>query len=402
MRIPATRSEIFWPNSIPPPPGFAPWPKHHLDGVGLAEVVGVHPVPRRKVLVHQVLALAAFLGGHAAVAGGGRRADRTGAATQCLLRGPRQRTERHAGDGYRNVEVQRLFGVPGAEHHVGVAAFAVALQWITRHRRAEEQQIVEVGERPLGTPAADVVDAGFGGALDRGDGGPVECRGFAKAQASAVVCVVISSCRVVDVEVVKRSGPTRTGCSRGVVVPETCRLEQSPELLVMFGAHLLGDAVRAQRRDLTAHVDPGLVDRVTQCVARIAAHHQAAGLGHEGAHVPDVAADDDVDALHRDATPRCGIAVDDQQSAVCGRAGGLGRVALDPHDAAHHVLGDAGACVAVDDDLGLLVHARGVVADVPDDGHLDGGVAARPRRCARPRGGRSRTRPEGSVRAGPR
>jgi hypothetical protein len=46
-----------------------------------------------------------------------------------------------------------------------------------------------------------------------------------------------------------------------------------------------------------------------------------------------------------------------------------------PHRAAafpaHHVLGDAGARIAVDRDLGLLVHARGVVADVSVDGHLD-------------------------------
>ena len=25
-RISATRSEIFWPSSMPPPPGLAPWP----------------------------------------------------------------------------------------------------------------------------------------------------------------------------------------------------------------------------------------------------------------------------------------------------------------------------------------------------------------------------------------
>ena len=83
---------------------------------------------------------------------------------------------------------------------------------------------------------------------------------------------------------------------------------------------------------------------------------------------PTFAADDDVDALHRDAAPRSGIALDDQQPAVRGGARGLRRVALDPHGAAHHVLGDAGARVAVDGDLGLLVHPRGVVADVAVDG----------------------------------
>ena len=65
--------------------GFGALAEHDLDGVGLAQVVGVHPVARRQVLVHQVLALAALLGRHAAVAGGGRRADRAGAAAQRLL-----------------------------------------------------------------------------------------------------------------------------------------------------------------------------------------------------------------------------------------------------------------------------------------------------------------------------
>jgi hypothetical protein len=26
VRMAATRSEIFWPSSMPPPPGLAPWP----------------------------------------------------------------------------------------------------------------------------------------------------------------------------------------------------------------------------------------------------------------------------------------------------------------------------------------------------------------------------------------
>ncbi len=38
---------------------------------------------------------------------------------------------------------------------------------------------------------------------------------------------------------------------------------------------------------------------------------------------PHVAADHDVDTLHRDAAPRSGIAFDDEQTAVRGRSGGL-------------------------------------------------------------------------------
>ena len=73
--------------------GLGALAEHDLDGVGLAEVVGVHAVARRQVLVDEVLALAALLGRHAAVAGGGRRADLAGAAAQRLLGGPGQRTE---------------------------------------------------------------------------------------------------------------------------------------------------------------------------------------------------------------------------------------------------------------------------------------------------------------------
>jgi hypothetical protein len=45
-------------------------------------------------------------------------------------------------------------------------------------------------------------------------------------------------------------------------------------------------------------------------------HHQIARLRHEGRHVADVAMHDDVDALHRDAAARRGIALDDQQPAA--------------------------------------------------------------------------------------
>ena len=196
--------------------GLGALAEHHLDRVGLAQVVGVHPVARRKVLVDQVFALPALLRRHAAVAGGGRRADLAGAAAERLLGGAGQRAERHAGDGDRDIKVQRVFGVPVAEHDVGVAAFAVALQRVARHRRAEEQQVVEVRQRPFGAPAADVVDAGFGGALDGGDGRPVEGGGLAQARGGPGRRWCSSSVArgVVDVEVVERRAPSRSGCRR--------------------------------------------------------------------------------------------------------------------------------------------------------------------------------------------
>src|SRR5262249_55259354 len=63
-------------------------------------------------------------------------------------------------------------------------------------------------------------------------------------------------------------------------------------------------------------------------------------------------------------------ALDHQQSPVRGRTGGLRGAALDPDGAAHHVLGDTGAGIAVDGDLSLLVHPRAVVAKVSVDRDL--------------------------------
>ena len=123
---------------------FCALAEDHLDRVGLAQVIGVHAVPRRKILVHQVFALPAFLGRHAAVTGGGGRADVACAAAQRLLRGAGQRTERHACDGHRNIKVQWVFREPIAENYVGAAPLAVALQRVARHRRAKEQQVVEM------------------------------------------------------------------------------------------------------------------------------------------------------------------------------------------------------------------------------------------------------------------
>ena len=43
VRIPATRSEIFWPSSIPPPPGLAPWPSTTSMASALRRSVGFMP-----------------------------------------------------------------------------------------------------------------------------------------------------------------------------------------------------------------------------------------------------------------------------------------------------------------------------------------------------------------------
>ena len=140
-----------------------------LDRVGAAQVVGVHPVARGQQLVDEQVGVAALLRRHAAVAGRRRGADLARAAPERLLGGRRERAEAHAGDRDRDLQLERLLGVARAQRDGRVAALAVALERIARHARAEEQEVVEVGEAALRAEAADVVDALARGALDLGD-----------------------------------------------------------------------------------------------------------------------------------------------------------------------------------------------------------------------------------------
>ena len=84
----------------------------------------------------------------------------------------------------------------------------------------------------------------------------------------------------------------------------------------------------------------------------------------------DRAFDDDVEPANGDAAAGGRVAVDHEQAAAAGCARGLRRIAFDVDEARHHVLGDADAGAAVDDDGRLLVHAGAVIADIAVD--LDG------------------------------
>src|SRR5204863_1137525 len=101
----------------------------------------------------------------------------------------------------------------------------------------------------------------------------------------------------------------------------------------------------AEAGDRAAHVEVRLVQRVAERVAGVAAYDKRAALGHERAHVPDLSAHGDVDALHRDAAARGRVAVDDEEAAAAGRTRRLARVPLDDDRARHDVLGDACADV---------------------------------------------------------
>ncbi len=145
-----------------------------LDGVGLAQMIGVHAIAGGQDLIDQYLGRLALLLGHAAIAGGGRGADGRGTAAERLLRPARQGAKAHAGDSDGYLEVHRLLGEALAEHHVGGAALAIALERIAAHGGAEEQEIVEMRHLALGAEAADVVDARRRRTMDLGDGVLVE------------------------------------------------------------------------------------------------------------------------------------------------------------------------------------------------------------------------------------
>src|SRR3954463_9739827 len=76
-------------------------------------------------------------------------------------------------------------GSRGAQRDVGVAAFAVALERIAGHGRAEKEQVVEVRNRALGAEATDVVDPLARGPLDLVDHVAVEDRALAQPRPPA-------------------------------------------------------------------------------------------------------------------------------------------------------------------------------------------------------------------------
>ena len=154
--------------------GFGALPQDDFNGVGLAQIVRVHAIARWQILINQMLRLAAFFRGHAAVTRGGAGARDGRATAQGFLGIGRQSTEAHAGDGHRNLQVNRLLGEPVAEDHIGATLLAIAFERVARHAGAEQQQVVEVRQFTLGAAAANVVDAGFRGALDFLDGQAVE------------------------------------------------------------------------------------------------------------------------------------------------------------------------------------------------------------------------------------
>ena len=140
-----------------------------LDRVGAAEIVRVHSVARRKILVDECRGMPTLLRRHPAIARGGGRSRRRRAAPQRLLCLPRKRTEAHPRNRDRRLEHDRRAGVTRAQHHIGPTALAVAFERVARNRCAQKQQIVKARQRALRARAADVVDARRGCTPDLAD-----------------------------------------------------------------------------------------------------------------------------------------------------------------------------------------------------------------------------------------
>ena len=112
--------------------------------VGEHQVVRVEPVPALDDLVVPLGRQVALGRDHAALAGAGRRAGHRGALGQRHLGLERQRAEAHAGDVDRDVELDRLLREARAEHGLGLALLAVALDDEARQRAGQEHELVPV------------------------------------------------------------------------------------------------------------------------------------------------------------------------------------------------------------------------------------------------------------------
>ena len=141
--------------------GLGALPDHDLDGVGLAQMVGVHAVARGQHLVDENLRMLALLLGHAAVAGGGRGAGFVAPRPKASFAGPDSEPKLMPAMVIGILSFSGFFA-KRSPSTTSVRTLAIALERITADGGAEKQQIVEMGHLSLGAAAANVIDAGRG------------------------------------------------------------------------------------------------------------------------------------------------------------------------------------------------------------------------------------------------
>ena len=115
-----------------------------LASIGQPQMMRVEAVARLDALIEPLARIAALVGDHAALARAGRGAGHGRAARQRDLRLIGERAEAHAGDVDGNVELERPLGAR-ADHRLGVALLAIALDDEARQRAGQEGQVVPVG-----------------------------------------------------------------------------------------------------------------------------------------------------------------------------------------------------------------------------------------------------------------
>ena len=149
-------------HQVPAQADLAALPDEELDRVGQHQVVRVEPVPALDDLVVPLGRQVALGRDHPALSRAGRGAGHRGALGERHLGLDRQRAEAHAGDVDRDVELDRLLGEARAEHGLGHALLAVALDHEARERAGQEDQLVPVRDLLEHREAAHPVAAELG------------------------------------------------------------------------------------------------------------------------------------------------------------------------------------------------------------------------------------------------
>ena len=136
-----------------------------LASVGKPQMMRIEAVARLDALIEPLDRIAPLVGDHAAFAGAGGRAGHGGAAGKRDLRLVGQRAEAHAGDIDRDVERHRPLGAR-ADHRLGIAFLAIALDDEARQRAGQEGEVVPMRDLLEQREAAHAVAAELGLHMD--------------------------------------------------------------------------------------------------------------------------------------------------------------------------------------------------------------------------------------------
>jgi hypothetical protein len=141
---------------------LAPLSDEELARVGEHQVVRVEPVPRLDALVVPLRRVVAFGRDHSPLARARRCPGHGRALRERHLGLQGERTERHARDVDRDIELERVLREACSEHRRRVALLAVALDDEPRQCPGEEHELVPVRDRLEDREAAHAIAAELG------------------------------------------------------------------------------------------------------------------------------------------------------------------------------------------------------------------------------------------------